>query len=71
MECFLNQFAAWLAAIIAEIAFYQWNLQENGIGYNYKTLIIIIGGTGKEANPVKTSSKQSNYYKNNYTISYW
>ena len=28
MECFLNQLAAWLAAIIAEIAFYQWNLQE-------------------------------------------
>ena len=31
MECFLNQLAAWLTAIIAEIAFYQWNLQENGI----------------------------------------
>ena len=32
MECFLYQLAAWLTAIIAEIAFYQWNLQENGIG---------------------------------------
>ena len=32
MEYFLNQLAAWLAGIIAEIVFYQWNLQENGIG---------------------------------------
>ena len=26
-----SNLAAWLAAIIAEIAFYQWKLQENGI----------------------------------------
>ena len=28
-----SKLAAWLAAIIPEIAFYQWSLQENGIGW--------------------------------------